>query len=715
VEWWFGDASKSILLLPKDYFGSFDLVLIDLSETVASFKVTDSLDVLEALTLLMKDDGIFVKNESYHRKFSGMFKFSAQVILYVPQFMSLSRTCSIELIIYFFRYKNPVIGAQVMTMGSRTIDFMRVNIVDHFSEVNPNILLPPLVETRNKFELFHDYTHNTSSLSVCDIYESSSDDVLSDKQSRSPGIIFIAEAEDVLITLNDIDSFRSTIVDVMKECGLEIFSDNSSPSITGDIFTFVTNVGYVIARTGRDTSYVGLDIHFWTMFQLQNKLANFILEALGSDVSSTTTYRVIAGGIFNVPLWKQDASLTGPHVEDSCDTYVKTGVSIEQDINQPNIERNLLIESLKIVSGDNIRLFVLVGNKRNSLLEKEKIFAESKSRVAEIVTLSCPSLENFNPNGQGETEKLADCERSIHKSIRNHARDVKFNAIFIHSSADEVISSIFLKCFKARSGALRDEVLVNESLIIALQLKTNETWRQNLLHRFKSEVFEESPASYAEVLVKKDDTTGRLLLTNGFDWSFVDKLNRTVAEMNTSDLSANVDIILGAEWLYQEPFIPHGIAKMTDYDSTTSLAQWDTQNPVGHQVIFQLESKRNLNKVTIERSFTNTIAKLNVCKTCKDDIRKFDAVGDGLVMTVSWSLGNIVLLWDGRRHIDMNIFTFFEDVEFTDTIQNTFQKGFRKSSLVLIHRDEQPRGVGKLVVYKRDVKFKPIWSRIDSK
>ena len=90
MEWWFGDASKSILLLPKNYFGSFDLVLIDLSETVASFKVTESLDVLEALTLLMKEDGIFVKNEAYHRKFSGMFEFSAQLILYVSQIISLS-------------------------------------------------------------------------------------------------------------------------------------------------------------------------------------------------------------------------------------------------------------------------------------------------------------------------------------------------------------------------------------------------------------------------------------------------------------------------------------------------------------------------------------------------------------------------------------------------------------------------------------------------
>ena len=79
VEWWFGDASKSLLMLPKDYFGSFDLVLVDLSETVMSFKVTDKLDVLEALTLLVKPDGIFVKNEVYFSKFKKMFPYSAQI------------------------------------------------------------------------------------------------------------------------------------------------------------------------------------------------------------------------------------------------------------------------------------------------------------------------------------------------------------------------------------------------------------------------------------------------------------------------------------------------------------------------------------------------------------------------------------------------------------------------------------------------------------
>lgn len=83
VEWWFGDASKSLLMLPKDYFASFDLVLVDLSETVMSFTVSDELTVLETLTLLVKPGGIFVKNEVYFEQFRNIFPYTAQINWYV--------------------------------------------------------------------------------------------------------------------------------------------------------------------------------------------------------------------------------------------------------------------------------------------------------------------------------------------------------------------------------------------------------------------------------------------------------------------------------------------------------------------------------------------------------------------------------------------------------------------------------------------------------
>ena len=88
VEWWFGDASKSLLMLPKDYFASFDLVLVDLSETVMSFAVTTELTVIEALTLLVKPDGIFVKNEVYFDELMNIFPYTAQIRWYVMNVLS---------------------------------------------------------------------------------------------------------------------------------------------------------------------------------------------------------------------------------------------------------------------------------------------------------------------------------------------------------------------------------------------------------------------------------------------------------------------------------------------------------------------------------------------------------------------------------------------------------------------------------------------------
>jgi spermidine synthase len=63
VELWFGDTTKSLLLLPEDYWGYFDLVLVDLSESAASFSVTTKLDVFDALSLILNPVGVMVKNE----------------------------------------------------------------------------------------------------------------------------------------------------------------------------------------------------------------------------------------------------------------------------------------------------------------------------------------------------------------------------------------------------------------------------------------------------------------------------------------------------------------------------------------------------------------------------------------------------------------------------------------------------------------------------
>ena len=135
VEWWFGDATKSILMLPRDYFSSFDLVLIDLSETVMSLSVNKKLDVFNALALLLRPDGIMVKNELYLEKISELFDYTAQI--YVPDL--------------------PIICDQVVVMGSNTVDFFRQERKDH--AVGTKLLEP---NEKHRLELFHDYRRTSA-------------------------------------------------------------------------------------------------------------------------------------------------------------------------------------------------------------------------------------------------------------------------------------------------------------------------------------------------------------------------------------------------------------------------------------------------------------------------------------------------------------------------------------------------------------------------
>ena len=113
------------------------MVLVDLSETVMSMKVTDGLDILQALTLLLKPDGIFVKNELYFNTMRNMFKYTSMIRW----------------------YDNPVTCAQVFVMGSNKIDFMDRELKDHNVDT---LYLQDLDTINDPYEIYHDYYKNES-------------------------------------------------------------------------------------------------------------------------------------------------------------------------------------------------------------------------------------------------------------------------------------------------------------------------------------------------------------------------------------------------------------------------------------------------------------------------------------------------------------------------------------------------------------------------
>ena len=84
-------------------------------------------------------------------------------------------------------------------------------------------------------------------------------------------------------------------------------------------------------------------------------------------------------------------------------------------------------------------------------------------------------------------------------------------------------------------------------------------------------------------------------------------------------------------------------------------------------------------------------------------------IGEGCLLAFQWPGGSFMVLWDGRDHVDVNLFTYSDK---PDEI-NAFELAFReKAELISRLRDEQPRGIGGIVSYFRDLEGtdEPHWA-----
>ena len=76
-------------------------------------------------------------------------------------------------------------------------------------------------------------------------------------------------------------------------------------------------------------------------------------------------------------------------------------------------------------------------------------------------------------------------------------------------------------------------------------------------------------------------------------------------------------------------------------------------------------------------------------------------------MTAFWNEGHAILKWDGMKRVDINFFTFNEDMD----IRLVFQDAFcdQIDYMVSVARDEHPRGYGSIVNFESEIKNPPHW------
>lgn len=450
VEWWYGDATKSLLLLPKDYWQSFDLVLVDLSETVMSLTVTKELDVFSALALLLKPEGVMVKNELYMEKFSEVFDNSMQV--YFP---------------------SPIICDQVLAMGSHNVDFLHAPLKDHGVET---LLYEPLVTNENKYDILHDYRKNDAlaegKCGGLGIPEEPTEQV------RSAGVTEIVEAEGTSIPLVNTASLKESLLAAIKQEGFELVA---SPETDNNLVFIVMKEGYVVARLWPEHQYCGFDISLWGSFHKMKSLQTALTTVVGS--TSVSSYRVVVGGMYGSSTWREDEKLIGPKRVQTrnCERKEK-GSSSPVPVKQ--IVTIALNETIDLVGHTDIVVAVLCGKEKSEVCTSAD-FLKSHASVGQMHTFwTCPGLDDeiFATN----KEKMLECEKSFNAQLDN-----AFEQSYQKTSLFVIDSAVSYPMLQILNSVLDEDVnrkswIEDRNVFATISLNPSaEPWRSNFLDRCK--------------------------------------------------------------------------------------------------------------------------------------------------------------------------------------------------------------------------------------
>jgi hypothetical protein len=663
VEWWFGDATKSLMLLPQEYWGSFDLVLVDLSETVMSLSVTDELDVFDALALLLKPTGVLVKNEVYLEKLSEVFDYTMELY-----------------------YDSPVICSQTVALGSNKVDFFHAPTFNHGLE---NFLYDDLHSPDTHLDLMHDFRRNIIPKEKCN---EKKEEEITDEQTRSAGIMEIVNAEEVTLPLDM--KVLKTLQEVAKEEGFAVLGD---PFVENDFGFIWMKEGYVVARLWPVEKYIGLDINLWGRTYNIKKLKNAFVGAVGS--TKVHAYKVIVGGMFGSSTWKEDQKVIGPKMKQlrNCEEDVVVTGSLDVDVASAVAAE----EVIPVTLTESVAAIVFCGLESVAC----PVFDALKIREA-VKTLirinQCVGLE------EGTEEDAFACEKSVlndmQEAIDKHG--VKFNLIALDGGASFKMHQIISSILDTETN--RDMFLEHHCVAMTWSSDLHEeTWRREFLDRFRKQVHHD-PVARAEVVFQAGGNSYELgvVSTNNRRANYAFEALEKRLQDRLADTGAKIELrwIHGGLFNYIDDFKTREF-KHEDYDNKPGRDQFASQVWLGSQYIYQLVPKESLRQELSLKMFKIAVyleAAFMAIGIHQVTTKQFSGVGDGGAIVAVSSKTNAVVLWDGREHIDINLFMFEDSSSEAKKFIDTFVRSTMHQMEVSL-RDDQPRGVGGVVNFPSDM------------
>eukprot|EP00978_Attheya_sp_CCMP212_P006077 scaffold13679_cov54-Attheya_sp.AAC.1 len=674
VHWWFGDATKTLTMLPKEYFGSFDLVMVDLSETATSLTVTERLDMFEALALLVKPDGIFVKNEVYIKKLRKIFDHTITV----------------------YEDHVPMVCKQDFTMASNKIDFLKPNFELMRKYKPETYVYKPLDDINTHYRIFRDYSKTDArAQGKCGKLDEKMYD--SDEQRRA-GIVLIVEAENAKGASMSAEKMEKTLKSAILKEGLSPVSTIAHASKgNGVVVIIITEEGYIIAHTWPDHSYVALEIHLWSQFVKLDKIKSSLLKAVGSTKGPWSTYRVVAGGMLGTDDWKREQATIGPRPIQSRDCEPTTDSTPDETTVVTVIE-----ESLSIIENMNTTALILCGD--HTKYSCKSLEASKQKGVKSLVAVwTCPagqSGESSDSSGLKMNDGIVnlvlcgdsmDSTKWLEDIVEKHGK-VGFVAVDPEATPAVVRSFALLSILDGIESDI-DAILTENTVIVVPILDPRDKSRMALVHRSRRR------REISEYVAVHEVTVGNI--ATGMKFWFI-ATRQPAFLSHVADIASSIKERTGIETAItgnrldimkdQVPFAGY-VGTVDDYETVPGLLQFANQLPLGHQSIYQFEYKNEtpLSTTKLKGALDRALLEMNLSVSSSATSSES---GDGALIVSALNAGHAIILWDGGTRIDTNLLTYGGDIQhdvFGEKIMSYI------AGLDYVLRDEMPRGTGHVV------------------
>jgi len=246
-----------------------------------------------------------------------------------------------------------------------------------------------------------------------------------------------------------------------------------------------------------------------------------------------------------------------------------------------------------------------------------------------------------------------------------------------------------------------------EHYIISLSKKVeSEIWRENLLERYRKELLYDPTKSVKFDVTINAANMALNIVSNSAKIGFKrikmleDELN-SLLRKDVEEANVEVVSISGGLFNFMHDYDPQEFLQ-DEYPMEPGNEQWKAQKPLGRKAVVQYDKANGQEMLDGE-----SVVQLIDSVLEGQDLYRFEVytdIGDGVVVVSDTETGSLIALWDGRDHIDLNIFMHddseIEIQEFIGKFNNLSKKRLRMGL-----RDDFPRGTGRVMNFRVDLTY----------